>query len=153
LSKKKKYYSPGRVKFYADENIDMGLVDYLREKHKVNIKTANEMGFSGRDDEFHFAEAKRQKRFLLTCDSDFLNHSKFPFKEMVGIVILDVPQQMPGLGWMALWLESEIVPSGKEIYGTKIVRHEQRLDVYWMDETGKVSKETLPHQQDNLKLG
>jgi hypothetical protein len=71
---------PGRVKFYADENIPEKLIVYLREKHRVNITSAQEMGFRGRDDEFHFAEARRQGRFLLTCDRDFLDHRRFPFR-------------------------------------------------------------------------
>ena len=69
-----------------------GLIEYLRTAHGVNIASARELGYTARDDEFQFREAKRQRRFLLTCDKDFLNHSAFPFHQMVGVVILDVPQ-------------------------------------------------------------
>lgn len=134
---------PGRVKFYADENVSEKLITYLRERHRVNITSALEMGFRGRDDEFHFAEARRQDRFLLSCDRDFLDHRRFPFKGMVGVVILDVPTEPPGLGWMSLWLESEIVPSGRGIRGTKIVLHWDRFDFHFVGETGRVKKQTL----------
>jgi hypothetical protein len=141
--KKKDKSFPGRVKFYADENIDIGLIQYLRKVHKVNITSALEMGFHSREDHFHFQEAKRQKRFLLTCDKDFLNHSRFPFNQMLGAVILDVPSGFPGLGWMSWWLEEHIVPSGKEIRGTKIVLHAESIDIYFIDETGKIEKQII----------
>ena len=134
---------PGRIKLYADENIAIRLIQYLRKIHKVNITSAIEMGFQRREDHFHFQEAKRQKRFLVTCDKDFLNHSKFPFNQMLGIVILDIPSEFPGLGWMSWWLEEHIVPSGKEIIGTKIVLHAESIDIYFIDKTGKIEKQII----------
>ena len=141
-SERKRGHS-GRVKFYADENVHEGLIEYLRTAHAVNITSARELGYTARDDEFQFREAKRQKRFLLTCDKDFLNHSAFPFLQMVGVVILDVPQEHPGIGWMSLWLETEIVPSGRGIAGTKIVVHRDSFDIYFVDDTGKIQKQKL----------
>ncbi len=134
---------PSRIKFYADEDVEIHLVNFLRQRHKLNITTAAELGFTGRDDRFHFQEAKRQGRFLLTCDKDFLNHSQFPFNQMVGVVILDIPSERPGVGWTIVALEREIVPSGKHIHGTKIVIHAGNFDIYWRDETGKVQKQNL----------
>jgi len=104
MAKKQSKPLPGRIKFYADENVDADFIQFLRVKHKINITTAVEMGFSGRGDSFHFQEAKRQKRFLLTCDKDFLNHKEFPFNQMLGVVILDIPQEPPGIGWMVVAL-------------------------------------------------
>jgi hypothetical protein len=130
MSKKKQSPLLGKIKFYADENVDIALINHLREDYKVNITTALEAGFAGRNDDFHYKEAKRQKRFLLTCDSDFLNHRRFPFNKMMGIVILDVPRQGPSLGFISLWLTEHIVPSGKEIHGTKIVIHTDSIDIY-----------------------
>lgn len=133
----------GRVKFYADEDIDMALIHYLRSKHKISIVTASELGYQGRDDEFHFQEAYRQKRFLLTRDRHYLDHSRFPFNQMLGVVILDIPPEPPGLGWMAIWLQTEIVPSGKGIRGTKIVLRSSSAQLYFMDQ-GQVLCQTLP---------
>lgn len=142
-SKSKKRGRPGRIKLYADENVDMALIKYLRSAHMVKITTAVEMGFHRRDDKFHFQQAKKQGRFLLTCDKDFLNHSKFPFNQMVGVVILNVPPAFPGLGWMSVLLEEHIVPSGKEIHGTKIVLRAGICEIYSVDESGKVQKQVL----------
>jgi hypothetical protein len=141
--RRRKEPHPGRVRFYADEDVPKHLIEYLRERHKVNITSAKEMGYQGRDDRFHFQEAEKQARFLLTCDKDFLDHSRFPFRRMVGVVILDIPKESPGLGWMSLWLESEIVPSGRGIMGTKIVVHHDRFDFYFVDERGIVKKQVV----------
>lgn len=139
----KKELHAGRVKFYADENIPKNLIEYLRRRHNVNITSAHEMGFQGRDDTFHFHEARKQKRFLLSCDNDFLDHRRFPFGQMEGVVILDIPKESPGIGWMSMWLESEIVPSGKGIRGTKIVVHHDRFDFYFQDDRGIVQKQVV----------
>jgi hypothetical protein len=87
MSKKKQSPLLGKINFYADENVDIALLEHLRADYKVNITTALEDGFLGRDDDFHYKEAKRQKRFLLTCDKDFLNHTQFSFNQMMGVVI------------------------------------------------------------------
>jgi hypothetical protein len=141
--KKNANYFRGRVKFYADENIDIALVRHLRTKIKVNITSALELGFGGRGDSFHFQEAKRSKRFLLTCDKDFLNNIKFPLNHCFGVVILDIPQRFPGVGWMVVWLKEYIIGSSKQIYGTKIVLHEKTMDVHYIDETGRFQKDIL----------
>ncbi len=62
----------GKVKLYADENINEGLVNYLKE-HQANIISATELGYAGRSDDFQFRQAYKLKRFLLTCDRDFLD--------------------------------------------------------------------------------
>ena len=122
----------------------MALVFSLRHHYKVNIKTAVEMGYFGRDDTFQFHEAKRRGRFLLTSDMGFLKHRDFPFNQMLGVVILDISQEPLGLGYIHLWLTKEIVPSGKGIEGTKIVVHTHTLDVYWLNKEGKICKQVLP---------
>lgn len=135
--------SLGKLKIYADENIETIFNCIFKSEAKVNIISAVELGYKGRDDEFHFKEAKRKNRFLLTCDHDFLNHNKFKFNQMIGVVILDVPKEPPSWGWMSLWLTTHIVPSGKELNGTKILLHALTLDLFYMDETNKVKKETF----------
>lgn len=144
LTKKEKPpHLPGKIRFYADENLDMALIDYIRSSHKVNVLTAKELGYLGREDKFHFQEAKKRGRFLLTCDKDFLNHSKYPFSQMLGIVILDIPSRDFALGWMSFRLTSEIVPSGKELNGTEVVVHPETAEIYSRDDSGKIVKETV----------
>ena len=133
----------GKTKIYADENIDSELIYSLREKYKINIITADELGFKGRDDDFQFKQAYKLKRFLLTCDWDFLDHKKFPFNQMIGIIILDIPNSFPGIGYIHVLLTNEVFPSGKEIEGTKIVVHKDTLDIHYMNESGKFTKQTF----------
>jgi len=125
----------------------MDLINYLRDHKHVNIVTAIELGYAGRDDDFQFKAAYEQKRFLLTTDQHFLNHSKYPLNQMFGVVVLDVPQRYPGLGWMALRLTKEIVPSGKGILGTKCVVHKDTLDIYFLDDSGKIEKQILDYYE------
>lgn len=143
--KKKKSDTPGRVRFYADENIEIGLVYHLRNKLQTNIISALEEGTSGRDDNFHFQEAKRRRRFLLTCDKGFLNNSRFPFNLLkgFGVIILDIPQIYPGVGWMIVWLKEHIIGSRKNIEGTKIVLHERSLDIHYINDSGRISKDII----------
>jgi len=135
---------PGRIKFYADENVDSALIKALKHFYKVNIKTALELGCSGRDDNFHFNEAKRLERFLLTTDMDFLDHRKFPFKQTFGVVVLNGIKNSRDLGYMSWWLTEHVVPSKKEIIGTKIIIYRDHLEIYFRDETGKVKKQRVP---------
>lgn len=133
----------GRIKFYADENVDLRLIRHLRDRYNVNIVAAVEKHFTGRDDAFHYQEAKRRHRWLLTNDRDFLVHQRFPFDQTTGIVILNPPQKSPGLGWSSLWLKDHIVPSGAEITGTKIVVYAETAEIYWRDVTGKIRRQVL----------
>ena len=79
-----------RVKLYADEDIEEGAVEALREHGRVNIKSAREVGNTGRDDSFQVAFAKRQKRFLLTKNAkDFWPEREVPFNSTYGIIIVE----------------------------------------------------------------
>ncbi len=51
----------GKVKIYADENVEKFIVEYLRDE-RFSIDSALELGFASRDDEFHLQEAKKRKR-------------------------------------------------------------------------------------------
>lgn len=115
----------GKAQFYADENIEETLVDYMRQKG-YRVTTAREAGFAGRDDEFHLQEARRRKAFLFTKNSDFLNHCRFPFHDLTdtAVVILrteDKPGGELNLGYMMLSLFDEIAASGRSnLAGMKI---------------------------------
>lgn len=141
----------GRIKFYADENVDLGLIRYLREKHKVNIVAAVEQKLTGREDDFHFQEAQRRGRWLLTNDRDFLDHRRFPLHSAGGIVILNPPRESPGIGWSSLWLEEHIVPSGTGIAGTKIVVYGETAEIHHRDETGRIRRQILSLQGEPAK--
>ena len=131
-----------KIKIYADENIEDEIVLYLRSK-KVNIKSAKELSYSTRDDDFQFKEAFRQRRFLLTYDRDFLDNSRYPFNQLFGVIILDNSKADLGLGFIMLVLEDHIIPSGHEIDKTKIIVHRDHVTIYSLDKTNKTVKQIL----------
>jgi hypothetical protein len=126
----------GKIKLYADENINDGLVSYLKRHYQANIISAIELGHAGQSDDFQFKQAYKLKRFLLTCDRDFLDHKLFPFNQMVGVILLDIPNVEFGIGFVGRILINEIIPSGKEMEGTKIVIHKSSIDIHYVSELG-----------------
>ena len=114
----KKDYT-GKIKLYADENVRYGIVLTLRSQG-VNIKHSREIGLTAKDDQAHFQYAKKTNRWLLTIDKGFLNHNKFPFERIKGIVIVpDAGKDLVG-GKIMAWLKCELVPSGKDIDNCKV---------------------------------
>ena len=109
----------GKIKLYADENIRYGIVLALRLQG-INIKHANEVGLTNRDDEVHFQYAKRTGRWLLTTDRHFLNHNIFPFEQIKGIIIVPDTGEDLIAGKIMAWLKYELVPSGKGIDNCKV---------------------------------
>lgn len=126
-----------RMKLYADENIDHAFVEHLREIYKVNIISALEIGYVGKDDQFHFQEAKRKGRFLLTSDRDFMNYATYPFDKAKGVILLDFPKQSIGAGWLSLWLTEELVPSGGNLERTLVVVHQDSIRIHYISSEGR----------------
>jgi len=114
----KKEYA-GKIKLYADENIRYGIVLVLKEQG-VNIKHSKEVGLINRDDQTHFQYAKKTNRWLLTTDRDYLNHNKYPFEQIKGIVIVPDTGKDLVAGKIIAWLKHELVPSGKGIDNCKV---------------------------------
>ena len=125
----------GKVRFYADENIEDYLVDHIRDQG-FHVEYARELGLCTRDDAFHLQEARRRKCILLTRDTDFLDHAKFPFHNLkdTAIVILrteDKPEGKLNLGYMLVCLFEEIGASGnRNLYGLKIEIRGPRMILY-----------------------
>lgn len=46
----------------------------------MNISSVHERGEQGKPDEVHLATARREHRFLLTKDNDFLDDKRFPLQ-------------------------------------------------------------------------
>jgi len=86
----------GKTRFYADENVELDLVDYFQSRG-YRVESAHKLGLLSRDDHFHLQEAKRRKVVLLTRDVDFLNHREFPFRDLknAAIVIMRTPFGLP----------------------------------------------------------
>lgn len=111
-----------RTKFYADENVEQALVDYLRD-NGFHVDFAIELGLTPRDDQFHLQEARRRKAVLLTRDTDFLDNTKFSFDHLKGsaVVVLSTPDTSPEFGWALLNILHDIAKSGtRNLAGLKI---------------------------------
>lgn len=77
-----------KAKFYADEDIEDGVVAVLRECG-LNITSARELGHRGKPDTFQAAFAFKAKRFLLTRNGrDYMNDRRFPLNRIHGIVVI-----------------------------------------------------------------
>jgi predicted nuclease of predicted toxin-antitoxin system len=124
-----------KARLYADENIEASLVQHLRNQD-VAVDYAAELGFSPRDDGFHFQEARRRKAILLTKDIDFLDNNRFPYRNMkdTAIVVLRTEKGYTAtldFGYALVALLDHVVASGRknlaglkmEIKGPRIIFH------------------------------
>jgi predicted nuclease of predicted toxin-antitoxin system len=77
-------------RLYADNNVEKEIVGYLRSSgfDVLWIAEAPELQ-KQKDDIFHYANARKLGRYLITRDSDFWNDQKHPLKESPGSIILD----------------------------------------------------------------
>jgi predicted nuclease of predicted toxin-antitoxin system len=133
----------GRVRLYADEDIHEAIVLFLRE-NKVNVTSARELGYSGRDDRFQFAEAGRQGRALLTGDRGFLDNRRFPLGGSHCVIVLDLAQDdTAAVGHALEWLIAEVVPSGEAIDGTKIAVRADHMELHWKGRDGTAQRQRL----------
>jgi hypothetical protein len=115
----------GKVKFYADSNVELPLVEFIRDEG-FKVLYAPELGLGSRDDDFHLQEAQKRKCVLLTRDEDYLNNRKFPFSRLkeTAIVVFCTRFEMSHIANFANAFNSlvrEIGSSGnKNLYGAKI---------------------------------
>ena len=78
------------MRIHADENISRELVTILRRRVGWDVVYACESEtLRGQSDLFHFQEARRTGRLLLTRDKHFLDPARFPYHKCVGIMILE----------------------------------------------------------------
>ncbi len=54
----------------TDENIQVEIVNFLR-KNKFDVVDIKELNFNGKSDDFIFQYANKEKRIIITHDSDF----------------------------------------------------------------------------------
>jgi predicted nuclease of predicted toxin-antitoxin system len=125
----------GRTRFYVDEDVSEDIVKYLRLKG-FHVESARELGFQKREDTFHLQEARRRKCVLLTCDNDYLNHKKFPFREIKDCAIIIIRTEYSehhqiDLGHMLVSLVDEVGASGNHnLYGLKILINGPKSTLY-----------------------
>jgi len=132
---------PGKIKLYADENIKLDMVEFLRERG-VNIQHATEVGLSKRSDRDHFRYARKVNRWLLTTDRDYLDHVKYPFEQTKGIIVVPDTGDDSMAIKIASWLKFILVPTGKNIDNHKIEFKGNTVILYYK-EKGEIMEKRL----------
>lgn len=124
---------------YADENIPLDFISHLRNDLNLKIKSVVELNLSNKEDKFHFLKAKETHSFLLTNDKDFLDHSKYPFKEVFGLIILE------SFNCPTICRQIDYISQHTKIFfNSKIILNNESAKVLFMDKDGKLRKEEQP---------
>ncbi len=76
-----------KARFLVDENLGIGVTQYLREAG-WNVKDVSEVGLAHHDDREVFAFAEKDDRVLLAHDHDYLDDHRFPPHRNPGVVVL-----------------------------------------------------------------
>ncbi len=83
------WYPGKKPRLYLDADLPSGFVDNLKE-FGVDAIHPEQLATQCRDDSFHWHEAHRLKRVLVTCNrKDFWNDHRFPLKDSQGVVVID----------------------------------------------------------------
>jgi len=79
---------------YADANIPVGLVGYMRESLGWDVYFVMEHADLRRaSDTEHFRLARQLRRTLVTLDHDYFDDRRFPPGETCGVVVLSAPDE------------------------------------------------------------
>jgi len=79
-----------KVKIYADENIPLEGVKFLRAKLHWDVRYAcEEENLREKEDLYHHRRARKEGRVLLTRDRGYLDSQWFPFHRSAGIILLE----------------------------------------------------------------
>ncbi len=85
MPKKTRY----KWRFYADNNVERGLVEYLRKSGFDILWIAENPDLRRQqEDRFHYQQAGIMKRYLLTRDLDFWDDRRFPLNQSPGVLII-----------------------------------------------------------------
>jgi hypothetical protein len=128
-----------KARLYADEDIEDEVVQAIKDRG-VNISSVHERGEQGKPDEVHLATARREHRFLLTKDKDFLDDRRFPLQRQgPGIIYLhgSFRAEDPYWGTVANLL-IYIVPYSQIYEGAKIQLSEKHMTFRYIDYEGKI---------------
>ena len=79
----------GSIKLLTDENVSPKVVDFFR-KYKMDVFDIKEKSLCGIEDEEILNIALKEKRFILTHDSDFGSLTVFGGKKFYGIIFIRV---------------------------------------------------------------
>ena len=110
-----------KARLYADEDIEDWVIEALKERG-VNIRSARELGHTGKPDSFHAAHAFKEKRFVLTKNAKhYFDDRKIPFNRTHGVLVLDADAEKIADVVAALRnLLDIVIPVGEVCIGAKI---------------------------------
>ena len=80
------------MKFKVDENLPVELAEFLRNKGYDAI-TVIEQNLSGRSDSIIASVCKKEKRIIITLDTDFADIREYPPAQYPGIIVLRTRKQ------------------------------------------------------------
>ncbi|HTM27706.1 MAG TPA: DUF5615 family PIN-like protein [Vicinamibacterales bacterium] len=86
--------SAGQPRVYADANIPLGVIQFMRERlaWDVLFVLEHEDLRRARDIE-HYRLARQLGRTLVTLDRDYLDDRAFPPEEGAGVIVFSVPDE------------------------------------------------------------
>lgn len=85
-----------KVRAYFDADIPASVAERIRKKLRWDVLCAQEQAqLRNRDDEFHYANARKLGRLLFTLDKDFLDDRRFPLRTSPGLYVLCANQNDP----------------------------------------------------------
>ncbi len=83
-----------RPRIYADANVPVGLVTYMRTRlHWDVLHVLEEDDLRRASDLKHYRLARQLRRTLVTLDRDYLDDRRFPVGETSGVLVIDAPNE------------------------------------------------------------
>jgi predicted nuclease of predicted toxin-antitoxin system len=77
----------GKARFLVDESAGIEVARIL-QRNGYNAKFVEDLGLRGKSDEDVFAAAWKDKRVVITHDTDFLDNNRFPPNRNPGVVLI-----------------------------------------------------------------
>lgn len=119
-----------KIKVLADENVSPKIIAYFRQQG-IDVLDTKEQGWFGKEDEELLNIAYKEKRFILTHDSDFGSLAIHEGKRYYGIIYIRVknlhPKNVINVCKQLLEIKTKLIP------GTLIVVEETRLRIRQFD--------------------
>jgi Domain of unknown function (DUF5615) len=83
-----------RPRIYADANVPVGLVAYMRTRlHWDVLHVLEEDDLRRAPDLKHYRLAQQLRRTLVTLDRDYLDDRRFPAGETSGVLVIHAPNE------------------------------------------------------------
>jgi predicted nuclease of predicted toxin-antitoxin system len=112
------------MRFYLDEHMPREAMASRLQRKGHSYKHAVSLGFSGRDDSFHYQFARAEKHILITQDADFADHRRFSYRKHPGVIILDVSRDADPITLFDILASVlRLFRTAASLYESKIIAH------------------------------